>query len=371
MDGIQSNTDTTNHEEPKGLNIFDLWAIVKVYLWELVKFSWVIVGLAIFGGWYLFNRKSKDPIQYNANLTFILDKEAAKSQQSVLRLFNNSVGSGGSNDVNLVRLQELLITRKMSELSLFSKASMNTKQGLKEDYLINHYLSLFGPRYVFEHDSTEVFTAEQNRILLSVHSRLTRTHLKCKISPSNIITLTFRSTSERFSKEFLEKYYTQLDSFYYEKAVAKHKIILKAAEERKIQLGNKLAAAQSTYAKHEDKHLLYTQSDVGLKNKHYEAKLRQATQDYLVALNSLDAAQATLDRQSPVMQIIDPPIYPLPKFVPDARLHMLVGGVGGGAFAFFLIVARKFFSDFLRKEREKLKKREATKPTSNQDENIA
>lgn len=367
MDNQESNTSlTTKQEEAKGLNIFDLWAIVKSYIWELVKFSWLIIGIAVFGAWYLYNRKSKDPTLYEAELTFILDTESARSQQSVMKLFNGSI-SGDDEDINLTRLRELLITRSMSELALFSRASI----GGKEDFLINHYLDLFGPKYTFTHDSTEIFTPQQNRVLLGVHSRLTRSNLRCKVSPSKIISLVFTSNSERFSKEFLENYYVQLDSFYYEKAVAKHKIILKAAEEREKELRKKLGEAESTYAKRIDQHKFYTYEDVSVQNQYYATRLSQATEQHLGAINSLEAAKATLERQSPIMQIIDPPIYPLPKFVPDARLHMLVGGIGGAAFAFFLVVARKFIGDFLRREREKMKKREEeVQPVSSQDSKL-
>lgn len=361
------NTNQEHQEESKGLNIFDLWIVAKSYIWELIKFSWLIVAVAVLGAWYLYNRKSKDPIIYTAELSFILDTEGARSQQSVMKLFNGSVG-GGEEDINLSRLRELLITRKMSELALFSRASMGGTDSIEgtEDFLINHYLDLFGPKYTFTHDSTELFTPNQNRILLDVHSQLTRKHLRCKVSHSRIISLVFESNSERFSKEFLENYYVQLDSFYFEKEVAKHKIVLKAAEEREKELAKKLAAAESIYARRIDQYRNYTKEDVGVQNQYYATRLGQATEHHLSALSNLEAARATLERQSPIMQIIDPPIYPLPKYEPDARLHMLVGGVGGAAFIFFLVIARKFIGDFLRREREKHKKQEEANIPSDQ-----
>ena len=65
----------------------------------------------------------------------------------------------------------------------------------------------------------------------------------------------------------------------------------------------------------------------------------------------------SLKQISPVIELIDKPLYPLKANVPNSFFYMLIGLFGGGALGLALVVGRKFLKAFLKKERAELEAR--------------
>ena len=212
-----------NYSEQKkeNTNFFEIWRQIKSYLFEIFKFLWLIIGLAALGGWYMYKYKSATPVTYTASLSFMLNE----SDQSVQGAIIGNLGFGGitpqsKNALNLKKMEDLVGTRKLITLALLTKHSMNAK-GTKdaEDFLINHYLrevvylkDTSAHNFYFEHDSVAGFNRTENSHLIGAHRMITEFYLERYISNTDIMFMNMTTTSESFSKFFLETLYEVLNN---------------------------------------------------------------------------------------------------------------------------------------------------------------
>lgn len=359
-----------NYSEQKkeNTNFFEIWRQIKSYLFEIFKFLWLIIGLAALGGWYMYKYKSATPVTYTASLSFMLNE----SDQSVQGAIIGNLGFGGitpqsKNALNLKKMEDLVGTRKLITLALLTKHSMNAK-GTKdaEDFLINHYLrevvylkDTSAHNFYFEHDSVAGFNRTENSHLIGAHRMITEFYLERYISNTDIMFMNMTTTSESFSKFFLETLYEVLNNYYHETRTRKQRIIVEVTQKRVDSLHKEVTKAQRNYSNYLNKS---NYESTGVYNKEIEvafleAKLNIATTTYLGAVNSLELAEMSLKQISPVIELIDKPLYPLKANVPNSFFYMLIGLFGGGALGLALVVGRKFLKAFLKKERAALEAR--------------
>lgn len=353
----------TSENEPQ-LSIGDMLKIAKEYLIEVLKYSWLIVIFAIVLGKFMRDRKLSSPTTYTADFSFTVNKLVSQNQQNIASLFGGG-GVAGEN-VNFNKLRELIKTRKIILQVLFRKIQFKFETPGKEDFLINHYLSKFyynrekdAPEakadFYFESDSIDPYNSKANHLLMYVHNMIVRNHLILEPAAGGIMLLKVVSTSEDFSYELINALYKELDRYYSEEAVEQQKRFYEMAEERASQLRGKLSAAEENYIDYVNTHGAEAggRKNTLIKTQFKSTDLKQATQSYFAAVANKEAAWVAYEgqKQTPSMSVIDPPLYPLAKAIPNPFLHMIVGGVIGGGFAFLLIVGRKFIRDFLRKKK--------------------
>ncbi|BDS11909.1 GumC domain-containing protein [Aureispira anguillae] len=363
MDNLER--ETTLSEENQ-LSIADMLKIGKEYFFEVIKYSWLIVIFAIFFGKYMRDRKLSTPTTYTANFSFTVNKLATENQQNIASLFGSSAKPEAN--VSFKRLQEILITRKINLRVLFHKITLKDEETPEEDFLINHYLKNFyykrgadDPQakddFYFESDSIDPYNRKANYLLMYVHNLIVRNHLILESTSGGIMHLKVVSTSEDFSYELITALYQELDRYYSEEALEQKKRFYEMAEERMKQLRGKLSAAEERYIEYVNTHSAEAQgrNNTLIETQFLSTDLKQATQSYFAAVANKEAAWVSFEsqKQTPSMSVIDPPLYPLSKAVPNPFLHMLVGIVVGGGLAFLLIVGRKFIRDFMKKQKEK------------------
>lgn len=362
-------------EKNEGLNLFEVFAMVKVYAIELLKFSWLIIGLAVLGGWYLRQRKMATPITYTATLTFMLN-ESDKSVKSTI-IGNLGIGGMASGDaggtVSLGKISELMVTRKLIGLALFTRKEFKGKAPVStEDYMINHYLREFkyggdtsSTKFLFKTDSIEMFSRTENAYFMRTHQEIVRNNLKRYSSSAGIMTMNYISRSEEFSKVFLETLFQELDNYYYNTETQSQQIIVRAAEARVDSLKKEVTKAQGRYSRLIDSRTFNTSYNISVERELKETELGNVTAAYMSAIQSAEVAKTSLAQKAPVMELIDPPLFPLYKTVPNPFFHMVVGILGGLFFGIFLVVGRKFISGFLKAERAKLKKKQEAEAATN------
>lgn len=356
---------TTDSEGPQ-LSIGDMIQIAKEYAIEVLKYSWLIAIFAILLGKYMRDRKMSSPTTYTANFSFSVNKFATQNQQNIASLFGGSAIPEA--DVNFKRLQELLTTRKIILRVLFHRIEFKHEEPKEEDFLINHYLRKFyynrakdDPKAVndlyFESDSIDPYNRKSNYLLMYVHNMIVRNHLILEPAFAGIMLLKVVSSSEDFSYELINALYQELDLYYSEEALEQKKIFYEMAEERMIQLRGKLSGAEKKYIEYVNSHGAEAsgRNNTLIETQFLSTDLKQATGSYFSAVSNKEAAWVAYKGQekTPSMSIIDPPLYPLAKAVPNPFLHMVVGAIAGGGLAFLLIIARKFIKDFMGKQKKK------------------
>lgn len=360
------NNQNANHtpvvsEEKQQLSMADILKIVKEYAIEVLKYSWLIAILAVLFGKYMRDRKLSTPTTYTANCSFMVNKDATQNQQNIASIFG---GAGSAeNNVNFKRLQEIIVTRKIISRVLFHKISLKNEEVTKEDYLINHYLRNFyylettekNDDFYFEVDTIDPYNRRANYLLMYVHNLIVRNHLIIEPSAGGIMLMKVISTSEDFSYELLMALYEELDRYYSEEALEQKEHFYEMAEERTEQLRGKLNKAEAAYINHANTNTAEAdgRNNTLIKTQFLSTDLKKATQSYFSALANKEAAWVSYEsqKQTPSMSMIDQPLYPLAKAVPNPSLHMIVGAILGAGIAFLLIVGRKFIRDFLKQQK--------------------
>ncbi len=358
---MEQQTNTTTAQQPESsFSLLEIWQTVKAYGWVLIKFSWLIAGLSIGLGYYLYQRKIQQSTVYTATLTFMLSEDNV--QQGVL---GNLLGfrgmdmNSGNGSINLSKLEELLMTRKISQMALFHRATIRLypDQSEREDFIINHYLRLKGypESAMFKTDSLDLFSRSENERLLSVHGQITREGLKKYISPSGIFNMNFTSTSEEFAYEFLNVLYNQLDSYYFESSIRKQKLLAEAAETRCAKLKGEVVTAENAYADYKNKNnrAAAGQHYDGIQTQYLARDLQVKMEAYFSAVRAAEAAQVALREQGQLIELIDPPIYPLAMNAPNGFVHLMLGLLAGAVLGLVLVLGGKFAYDFIQKEAAK------------------
>lgn len=351
-------------------NSIDIIKLLKVYGWELIKYSWLIILLSGLLGFYMYRSKKIIPIEYAAYLSFSINENSGADQgflQQVLggtaslNMINADMGLGTGNN-SMAILQELIKTRKTIELVLFKKVSLADKSGkYKEDFYINHYLDLCGIRdkwknennplhkVKFDHDSIALFTREQNAVLGFAHMNLSKKNLSDNLSKAGILTLKFKSVNEQFSYNFLRTFYDELNTYYTSKSIEKQQRIYKAAIARRDSLEKEMDLAEKSYIAYLNTHNLSAmgQHAEEIEIQYLGRKLSGEMEAYFLAIRNVETAKIALEQHTPLLQAIDKPIYPLGKEIPNAFFALLTGVFLGGFLAAAGVLGRKAYFDFV------------------------
>jgi hypothetical protein len=291
-------------------------------------------------------------------------------QQGMLgSLFGTAMSNADVGNISLAKLDELIFTRSIVQRVLFSKVSLPSgeAQTRREDYLINHYIDIFGYRkqwqdagspmatFSYKQDSFALFTREENSLLLGIYSQLVNGQLSKYSSAGGIMTLSFTSTSEAYSYEFLTALFYIFNDYYTEKTTEKQKKLVEAARDRVSQLRGKMSQAEQAYIDYLNQNGASAsgQNQVKVQTQYLARELQVEMEAYFGAVRAREAAEAALAQQIPLIQMIDAPIYPLAANRPNASFHFLIGVFGGAFLVSSLIILRRLIWDYIKKERQK------------------
>jgi len=369
-------------------SIQDIIRLVQSYIWELIKYAWVIAIFALALGYNMRQSKVKIPVQYVAFLNFSINESSGADQSFMQQILgsgmlgitalDSDLGLGKASG-GMPILQELIKTRKTIELVLFQKIILPNESGkTKDDFFINHYLELFGFRdewrkaksnlanVYFTHDSIEAFSRDENSLLLMVYGNIIKNNLSDGISKAGILTLRFRSPNEIFSYNFLKVFYDELNTYYTQKSIEKQRRIYEAANIRRDSLEKEMNKAEKGYIGYLNTHNLAAmgQHAEEIEIQYLGRKLSGEMEAYFMAIRNVEASKIALEQQTPLLQSIDKPVYPLGKEVPNVFMAMVMGLAIGAFLGVALIIAQKVVRDFLKANKIKTTQQPKSEPLS-------
>ena len=373
LDLVMDNSNIQKTDKSSGISIKDVLKVVKAYLWELFKFSWLLAIFSLLIGYYLYRSKAKIPTTYTASLSFSYNEASGADQgfmQQVLGggflglsgLDSELEGSSGKT-----LLQELIKTRKTIELTFFQKISLPDKNGKeKEDYFIHHYLEIFGYREAwkkakshladiyFTSNDTETFSRDQNILLQTAYSSILSQNLTDELSKAGILTMHFSSSSEVFCYTFLRKFFDVLNTYYTQKSIEKQRRIFEAAKSRRDSLESEMDKAEKGYISYLNTHNLSAmgQHAEKIEIQYLGRKLTGEMEAYFLAIKNVETAKIALEQQTPMLQPIDKPIYPLRSEKPNAFRALIMGLIIGFLLGFVIVVGQKAIRDFIKYSKE-------------------
>jgi uncharacterized protein involved in exopolysaccharide biosynthesis len=355
----QNNTEQFDNDE---ISLKEL--VLKIKEWyQFLLTKWRLIILAgIIGGLIGFTYAYFQKPTYKAVLTFAMEEEKSGGgglggALGLASQFGIDLGSSGGGAFSGANLIELMKSRKLVEKTLLSPIEVDGKaQSLVEYYLAFNEIKkdwdekplLKNVSFPIDADRTK-FTLQQDSILKNLASGLIKKDLVIsqKDKKVSILSIEMNSTNEQFAKVFCETIAKETSEYYVEIKSKKSKmnvdILQHQADSIRAELNSAItgvaAAADNVFNLNSAMNVRRTPSA----RRQVDVQANTAILTQLVG--NLELAKVTLRKETPLLQIIDRPSFPLEK----EKVGKLKSLVLGGFLAGFLTVLYLVFSSLYKK----------------------
>jgi uncharacterized protein involved in exopolysaccharide biosynthesis len=355
----QNNSEQFDNDE---ISLKEL--VLKIKEWyQFLLTKWRLIILAgIIGGLIGFTYAYFQKPTYKAVLTFAMEEEKSGGgglggALGLASQFGIDLGSSGGGAFSGANLIELMKSRKLVEKTLLSPIEVDGKaQSLVEYYLAFNEIKkdwdekplLKNVSFPIDADRTK-FTLQQNSILKNLAAGLIKTDLVIsqKDKKVSILSIEMNSTNEQFAKVFCETIAKETSEYYVEIKSKKSKmnvdILQHQADSIRAELNSAItgvaAAADNVFNLNSAMNVRRTPSA----RRQVDVQANTAILTQLVG--NLELAKVTLRKETPLLQIIDRPSFPLEK----EKVGKLKSLVLGGFLAGFLTVLYLVFTSLYKK----------------------
>lgn len=328
------------------------WFSYLISQWKIIVLAGIIgsaLGLAY--------SSSKKPV-YTATLTFALEDDkgsAGGGLGSLASSFGFDLGGGGGSIFTGSNLTELFKSRTMVEKTLLNPVTVNGKViSLAEMYIQNNNWRngwknnpKFSSLEFLPDADRKFYTRIQDSILGSIYQNLSKGSLSVgqKDKKIAIISMDVTSNNELFSLYFCEALAKQVGKFYVETKSKKARINMEILERQVDSVRAELNSAITGVAIANDNTF---NLNPALNVKRAPSARRQVdVQANTAILTELvkqsELAKVTLRKETPLIQVIDRPILPLPKQRFGKAKGMVMGGGMVGFFVVFFLIFKRIF----------------------------
>lgn len=348
------NTPIGNDE----ISLKDLIQKAKEYYLYLLS-KWKIILLAgIVGGClgltYAFSKK----VMYTATLTFALEDEKSTGglgggALGLASSFGLDLGGNGGGIFTGSNLTELFKSRSMVEKTLLTPVSIDGKViSLAEMYIQNNNWrkswndnSKFKNIQFLPNAKRQFFTRAHDSILGLIYQNLSQNSLSVaqKDKKIAIISMDVISNNELFSLYFCEALAKQVGKFYIDTKSKKARINMEILERQTDSIRNELNSAITGVAIANDNTFMLNPA---LNVRRAPSARRQVDVQANTAIltelvKQTELAKVTLRKETPLIQVIDRPILPLPKERFSKLKGVIIGGFLAGFFTLFIFIIRQ------------------------------
>ena len=329
------------------------WFYYLISKWKIIVlagFIGALLGLA-----YSFSKKPT----YTASLSFALEDEKSSGLGGALGLassFGLDLGGGGGSVFSGANLTELFKSRSMVEQTLLSPVVVEGKTiSLAEMYILNNEWRegwkdkpKFASIQFLPDAKRKYFTRAYDSILGVIYNNLSTSALTVgqKDKKVAIINIDVVSSNELFSKYFCEALAKQVSDFYVDTKSKKSRDNMLILERQTDSIRRELNGAITGVAVANDNTF---NLNPALNVRRAPSARRQVdVQANTAILTELvkqsELAKVTLRNETPLIQIIDKPILPLPKEKFGKAKGILIGGFLSGFLTILYLLIKKVFN---------------------------
>lgn len=331
------------------------WYVYLLSQWKII----VLVGIigAVLGLTYSFVKK---PI-YTATLTFALeDEKSGGGLGGALGLassFGIDLGGGGGSIFTGSNLTELFKSRKMVEKTLLTPVNVNGKViSLAEMYIQNNKWREdwnkspnFSNIQFLPNGKRNYFTRVHDSILGEIYQNLSKGSLSVaqKDKKIAIISMDVTSNNELFALYFCEALAKQVGKFYVDTKSKKARINMEILEHQVDSVRAELNGAITGVAVANDNTF---NLNPALNVRRTPSARRQVDVQANTAIltelvKQCELAKVTLRKETPLIQVIDRPILPLPKQRFGKAKGLVLGGFLFGFMTVLVLVGRRVLKE--------------------------
>lgn len=334
------------------------WVNYLLIKWKII-FLAVIIGALIGFGYAYFQK-----VNYKAVLTFVLEEEKSTNNGiggalGLASQFGFDVGGGNTGGIFTGNnLMELMKSRSIVEKALLNPLVVNGKTTSYAQYYLDTKKAADWQKkpelkYIkfLPNASRSNYTRQQDSILEKIYLDIIADNLTVsqKDKKVSILVIEMKDDDEVFAKEFTENIAQEVSDFYVETKSKKAKISVAILQKQTDSIRAELNAAMTGVAIANDN--TYNLNPALNINRVPSAKRQidvQANTALLTQLiANLEVAKANLRKDTPLIQVIDRPIYPLTKTKLSKLKYLIMGGLIAGILTIGLLITRKLFTDIM------------------------
>jgi uncharacterized protein involved in exopolysaccharide biosynthesis len=320
--------------------------------WKLI-ISVAFLG-SLLGLGYAFTQK---PV-YKAEFSFVLeDEKGGGGLGGALGLasqFGLDLGGGGGGGIFAGdNLLELMKSRSMVQKALLSPINVSGKSQSLADYYISMNemrkgwegkTQLASLTYPINSDVNQ-FNRVQDSVLMAMHQDVIKNLLTvAKVDKKlSILKVSVQSEDELFSKTFTEALVSEVSKFYVETKTKKSSTNVAILQHQTDSVRNQLNRAISGVAQSSDAIPNLNAARQVLRSSGQQRQIDvQANTAILTELvKNLELSKLSLRKETPLIQVIDKPILPLPVQKFGKTKGLLLGGFLGGFLVVIFLIGRK------------------------------
>ncbi len=333
-------------------------------IWKFLLRKWVIIFIAGFIGasigiavaWLV---KPK----YIAKLTFSVENEKSNplgSYAGLASMAGIDLGGSGGSMFSADNIMSIMTSRKMVVNTLLSPITVDNKKiTLIEYYLsFNHINSKWSRKPKLAklkfglNLNPNSLTRLQDSILWEIHKDLLKrvVNISKPDKKLSLIEATCTSTNELFSKVFLETLLNQVTDFYIEIKTKRQKENVDILQNKADSLYRVLSNSMYRSAVLADQNINMAKQIAGVDRQKKQIDQQVASTAYTEVIKNLEMAKITLQKETPLIQVIDQPILPLKKEKVSILNGLLIGGILAGFLAVGFVLGQKLLEKIMRGE---------------------
>jgi hypothetical protein len=334
------------------------WYAYLLSMWKII----VLVGIvgAALGLTYSFFKK---PV-YTATLSFALEDEKGGGgglggALGLASSFGIDLGGGGGSIFTGSNLTELFKSRSMVEQTLMTPVTVNGKViSLAEMYIQNNKWrddwnknSKFKNIQFLPDTKRKYFRRVHDSILGVIYQNLSKEALTVaqKDKKISIISMDVASTNELFSIYFCEALARQVGKFYVDTKSKKARMNMAILQKQTDSIRAELNGAITGVATANDNTFMLNPAmnvrRAPSARRQVDVQANTAILTELVKQSEL--AKVTVRKETPLIQVIDRPILPLPKERFGKAKGLVTGGVVAGLLAVLFLIVRRLLKSII------------------------
>ena len=331
------------------------WYTFLLSKWKTIVLAGIVGALVGLG--YSFYKKT----EYTASLTYALEdgKAAGGGLGSLASSFGFDLGGAGGNSgaFSGANLMELFKSRAMVEQTLLAPVTQNNKTiSLAEMYIQDKKWrnkwdekpALKSITFLPNSDRAK-FTRVQDSIFGVIYNDLSKTALTVdqKDKKTAIGTITMKGTNEYFTQQFNLALTQTVTDFYIETKSKRAKENMDILVRQTDSIRGELNGAITGVAVANDNTFGLNPA---LNVKRVPSARRQVDVQANTAIltelvKQAELAKVTLRKETPLIQVIDQPILPLPKEKFGKVKGILLGGILAGFLTVLGLIVRRIFKE--------------------------
>ncbi|MBO5829049.1 MAG: hypothetical protein J6R59_11450 [Paludibacteraceae bacterium] len=344
-------------EESISLN--DIIKTLKVYWDFLLKRWWIVVICGLLGGALGLVYACLRTTNYEARYVFTIGGSSSSSSgmgslTALLGLGSTSMGAFSGDNI-----LELFKSRSLMENTLLSPIEYNGDTITFMEYSLicdsvrarclerepeesekMEKISICDVEFPYG-QSRSSFSRVQDSILLSKARALLQTNVMVEKRDKKLsyVEYVFTYPDEAFAKAFATSHLNQVSSFYVNTKTELSRLNIESFQDQADSVRRELDKALSSRAYYADGNMNAARQIVGVQLRKLETDIQILATSYAEMIKNIEVLKLDLARETPLIQIIDSPIFPLPNDKMRKAKWIVIGGFLGGFLSCLALVA--------------------------------